>query len=459
MPQTYQQYLQEHREQHLKELFDILKIPSISSLSEYKEDVRNAAEWLKAELEKTGMEHAEVMKTKGHPVVYADWLHADGKPTVLIYGHYDVQPVDPLNLWESDPFQPEIRDDKIYARGVSDDKGQIFMHVKAIDAFLQTDGKLPVNIKVLFEGEEEIGSPHLPAFVEEHKDLLAADLIVISDTGMPEKDKPTICYGLRGLCGLQINVKGATSDLHSGEYGGGVQNAATALVELLASFHDRDGKVLVEGFYDKVEELTAEEKEAFAKLQVDEEKLRKQLGVPELFGEKGYSYTERTSVRPTLEINGMQSGFTGEGLKTVLPSEAFAKMTCRLVPKQDPYEILELLKKHIHAHTPKGVTVTVTEFDKGYPYVTPLDHPAIQAAGRAYEKVYQVPVTYTRGGGSIPIVAAFDNILKLPVVLMGFALPTENAHAPNEHFHLENFGKGLETICAYWNELQTLIFS
>ncbi|MGG3676921.1 dipeptidase [Heyndrickxia faecalis] len=459
MSQTYQQYLKEHHEQHLEELFDFLQIPSISSLSEHQTDVRKAAEWLKAELGKTGLEHTAVMETKGNPVVYGDWLHADGKPTVLIYGHYDVQPVDPLNLWKSDPFKPEIRDGKIFARGVSDDKGQVFMHIKAIEALMETEGELPVNIKVLFEGEEEIGSPHLAPFVEAHQELLKADLIVVSDTGMPELGKPTICYGLRGLCGLEIHVKGASSDLHSGEYGGGVQNAATALVELLASFHDQDGRVLVEGFYDKVEASTPEEKEAFAKQAADEGQIQAQLGVPALFGEKGYSYAERTSVRPTLEINGLQSGFTGEGLKTVLPSEAFAKVTCRLVPNQDPYEILSLVKKHIEAHAPKGVTVSVTEFDKGYPYVTPRSHPAIQLCGKAYEKVYGVPVTYTRGGGSIPIVAEFDRILNIPVVLMGFALSSENAHAPNEHFHLENFDKGIQTICTYWNELKTLPLS
>ncbi|WP_018663153.1 dipeptidase [Heyndrickxia acidiproducens] len=456
MAQSYEQYLQDHREQHLQELFDFLKIPSISSLSVHKEDVKKAAAWLQTALGKAGLEHTEVMGTKGNPVVYGDWLHADGKPTVLIYGHYDVQPVDPLPLWESEPFKPEIRDGKIFARGVSDDKGQVFMHVKAIEALMQTAGTIPVNVKVLFEGEEEVGSPSLPSFVEEHKKMLSADLIVISDSGMPEKGKPAISYGLRGLCGLQINVKGAAGDLHSGEYGGGVRNAAQALVELLASFHDHDGRITVDGFYDKVVPATNEEKQAFAALRENEDKIRKQLGVPELFGEKGYSYAERTSIRPTLEINGLNSGFTGEGLKTVLPSEAFAKITCRLVPDQDPYEILELLKKHIKEHAPKGVAITLTEFDKGYPYVTPLDNPVIQAAGRAFEKVYKVPVTYKREGGSIPIVASFEQILKLPVVLMGFALPTENAHAPNEHFELENFEKGLETICAYWHELENL---
>lgn len=457
MVQAYKAYLQENRDLHLQQLSEFLKIPSVSSLSEHKEDVRRAAEWLKDELESIGLEHVQVMETNGHPVVYGDWLHAEGKPTVLIYGHYDVQPVDPLELWETPPFEPVIRDEKIYARGASDDKGQVFMHIKVLEAFLKTDGKLPLNIKVIFEGEEEIGSPHLPAFVEEHQDLLRADLLVISDTALLDKGKPTICYGLRGLAGLQIDVKGPNSDLHSGAYGGGVQNPAHALVQLLASFHDETGKVAVEGFYDRVLPLTDEERKAFRALNTDEEKIREELGVPELFGEEGYSFNERTWARPTLEINGMYSGFQGEGIKTVLPSVASAKITCRLVPDQDPEEILQLIERHIEKHQPKGVTVTVTRFDQGHPFITPLEHPVIQAAGRAYEKVYGVPTAYTRSGGSIPIVADFQNILKLPVVLMGFALPGENVHAPNEHFHLENFDKGMETLCHYWKDIaQTL---
>lgn len=453
MSKSFDQYLAEKRSKHLEELFDFLRIPSISSLSEHTQDVRSCAEWVANSLKNAHLENVQVMETNGHPVVYGEWLHAEGKPTVLIYGHYDVQPVDPLHLWETKPFEPSIRDEKLFARGASDDKGQVFMHIKAIEAIMNTEGKLPVNIKFIIEGEEEIGSPNLPEFVNEHKDLLSCDVIVISDTGMIEKGKPAICYGLRGLCGIQIDVKGAKTDLHSGLYGGGVQNAAHALIELLASFHDQDGKVLVEGFYDKVADLTEDERKAFEALNTDEEKIREELGVPELFGEKGYTYNERTWVRPTLEINGVYSGFQGEGIKTVIPSEATAKITCRLVPNQDPDEIVELLERHIEKHKPKGVTITVSHFDKGAPFITPFDHPAIQAAARSYEKVYQVPTAFTRGGGSIPIVAAFDEILNKPVVLMGFGLPDENFHAPNEHFHLENFDKGLRTICHYWYEL------
>lgn len=454
--QRFHEYFKENRENHLQELFEFLSIPSISSLSEHKQDVERAAQWLKQQLEQLNIENVSIDETEGHPVVYGEWLHAEGKPTVLIYGHYDVQPVDPLNLWESEPFKPEIRQNKLYARGSSDDKGQVFMQLKAIEALFAILGTLPVNVKFLYEGEEEIGSAHLPAYIEKNKEKLAADFVLISDTSMYAPGKPAICYGLRGLAGVQIDVRGANSDLHSGLYGGGVQNAVHALVEILASFRDRNGKILVEGFYDDVRPLSEEERKAFAELQFDEESLKKELGVNELFGEEGYSFLERTWARPTLEINGIFGGFSGEGIKTVLPNEAGAKITCRLVPDQDPDKIIALLRKHVEKHTPKGVTVSVTEFDNGAPYLTPFDHPLIQTASRSYEKVYQVPTAFTRGGGSIPIVATFDQILNVPVVLMGFGLSTENFHAPNEHFHLENFDKGLRVLCDYLCEVAKL---
>jgi acetylornithine deacetylase/succinyl-diaminopimelate desuccinylase-like protein len=454
MDQVINTYLSENREKHLAELKEFLAIPSISSLPDYKDDVQKAAQWVADSLSNIGMENIEIHQTKGHPVVYADWLKAEGKPTVLIYAHYDVQPVDPLHLWDSPPFEAEIREDKLFARGASDDKGQSFMHIKALQAILETTGTLPINVKFLIEGEEEIGSPNLPAFVEENKELLSSDVIVISDTSMMERGKPTICYGLRGLCGVQIDVKGPASDLHSGLYGGAIQNPIHALVEIVNSFHNANGQITVEGFYDKVQELTSDEKAAYESLGIQDESYIKQLGVTEMFGEKGFTTLERTWVRPTLEVNGIYGGFQGEGIKTVLPSEAHAKITCRLVPDQDPDEIAALLQAHIKAHTPPGVSVEVSLFDKGAPFVTPFDHPAIQAAGRAYEKVYNVPTSYTRGGGSIPIVATFDQILSKPVVLMGFGLPDENFHAPNEHFHLENFDKGMVTLCHYWYELE-----
>lgn len=454
--QAIDQYFKDHREQHLEELKTFLRIPSISSLSEHKSDIRKGAEWLKKAMLKAGLENAEVFETEGHPVVYADWLHAEGKPTVLVYGHYDVQPVDPLHLWESAPFDPHVRDNKLYARGASDDKGQTFMHVKAVEALLQLNGELPVNIKFIVEGEEEVGSPNLPQYVEQNKEQLKADVIVISDTGMQGPGRPAVCYGLRGLAGIQIDVKGPKGDLHSGLYGGAVQNPLHAVVEILESFRDKEGVIQVEGFYEDVLPVSDEERAEFASLEFDLENEKKELGITEDFGEKGYSFIERTWIRPTLEINGITGGFSGEGIKTVLPAEASAKITCRLVPNQDPDDIVAKLRAHIEAHKPAGVTVEITDFDKGKPFLTPYDHPAIQAAGRSYEKVYNVPTAFTRMGGSVPIVAVFDEVLGLPVVLMGFGLSSENFHAPNEHFHLENFDKGLRVISDYLFEAANL---
>lgn len=457
--QTLDAYFREKREEHLQELHEFLQIPSISSLSEHKEDMQTAAQWLASAFAKLHLENISIDQTPGHPVVYADWLHAEGKPTILFYGHYDVQPVDPLHLWESEPFKPEIRDNKLFARGASDDKGQVFMHLKTIEALFATEKTLPVNVKFIIEGEEEIGSPNLPQYIEDHKEKLAADLILISDTGLYAPGKPAVCYGLRGLAGVQIDVRGAKGDLHSGLYGGGVQNAIHALVELLDSFRNEHGTIQVDGFYDKVRPLSDEERQAYKDLQFDENALKEEVGVKELFGESGFSYLEQTWARPTLEVNGIYGGFSGEGIKTVLPAEASAKITCRLVPDQEPDEIVALLRTHIEKHKPIGVDITISEFDKGAPFITPFDHPMIQAAGRSYEKIYQVPTAYIRGGGSIPIVAAFDTILKLPVVLMGFGLSSENFHAPNEHFHLENFDKGLRVLGDYLHEVANLKLS
>jgi acetylornithine deacetylase/succinyl-diaminopimelate desuccinylase-like protein len=454
MDTRFEDYLSKNREKHLEELKELLTIPSISALPEHKEDVARSAEWVAQSLQNAGIENVQIIATKGHPVVYGDWLKAEGKPTVLVYGHYDVQPVDPLHLWDTPPFEPDIRENKIYARGASDDKGQTFMHIKAFQAILETTGSLPLNFKFCIEGEEEIGSPNLDSFVEENKELLSADVLVISDTPMLEKGKPAICYGLRGLCGLQIDVKGAKGDLHSGLYGGAVQNTIHALVQLLDTMRNEDGEITVNGFYDKVVPMTDEEKAAYRELNYNEEGVRNELQVPELFGEKGYSFLERTWVRPTLEVNGIYGGFQGDGIKTVIPSEAHAKVTCRLVPDQDPDEIAELLQKHIQKHAPPGVTISTQLFDKGKPFLTPFDHPAIQAAGRAYEEAYGIAPAFTRMGGSIPIVETFGTLLQLPAVLMGFGLPEENFHAPNEHFHLENFDKGLLTLCHYWFELE-----
>lgn len=446
-------YLEQHRENQLNEFKTFLSFESISSDSTRRDAINKTANWTKEALQNAGLENVSVMETDGLPVVYGDWLHAEDKPTVLIYGHYDVQPVDPLHLWETPPFEPDIRNNNIYARGASDDKGQVFMHIKVLEAILKTDGALPVNVKVIFEGEEEIGSPSLDAFVAKHQDLLSANILLVSDTAMLEKDKPAIIYGLRGLCGMQIDLAGPNSDLHSGMLGGGVQNTLHALVELLASLHNEKGQITVEGFYDRVRTLTDEEVETFASLSNDEA-LKRQLGVDELFGEEGFSTTARIWARPTLEINGIFGGFQGEGIKTVIPNEAHAKISCRLVPDQDPAEISEKIKAHLEKHLPDGVTLSIQMFDQAKPYLTTYDHPAIQAASTALEKTFPNPVTYTRIGGSIPVVETFFTILKLPAVLMGFALNTDNIHAPNEHFNLENFEKGMNVLIDYLYELR-----
>ncbi|HJV44168.1 MAG TPA: dipeptidase [Bacillota bacterium] len=443
------------RSRYLEELKEFLRIPSISALTDHKEDMNTAAEWLAESLKTAGLKNVQILPTKGHSVVYGEWLENPSKPTVLIYGHYDVQPVDPLNLWQTPPFEPDIRDNKIYARGATDDKGQVFMYIKVIEALLSTNS-LPINVKFCIEGEEEIGSPNLEEFVEQHKELLSADVLALSDTTLLEKGKPAICYGLRGLCGLQIDLTGPNSDLHSGLYGGAVQNPIHALVELLSTMHDSQGKVTIDGFYDQVQPLLDEERQAFNELGQSEEQLKEQLGVPELFGENGYSALERTWARPTLEVNGIWGGFSGEGTKTIIPAEAHAKITCRLVPDQEPEAILELIEKHVTKHTPPGVWVGVTRFDKGRPFVSPINHPTIQAAAKAYKKAYGVEPAFTRMGGSIPIVESFGRLLSIPVAMMGFGLSDENFHAPNEHFHLENFDKGLLTISYFFEEMSNL---
>lgn len=451
---SFDTYLQEHRDIHLNQLKELLRFPSISTLSTHAADVVQCAQHLGQLASDIGFEHVELISTARHPVLYADWLHAPGKPTVLVYGHYDVQPVDPLDLWTTPPFDPDIRDGQIYARGSSDDKGQVFMHLKSFEALLRTTGSLPVNVKLCIEGEEEIGSPHLPTVLQQRKELFDADVLVISDTTILGPDAPSVCYGLRGLAALEVHVYGGKGDLHSGLYGGSVQNPLHALVDLLASLHDSDGRVCVDGFYDHVQPLSTAERDAFSKLAPDDGALAEQLGVPALFGEAGFTTLERQWTRPTLELNGVYGGFQGEGTKTVIPNAAHAKITCRLVPNQNPQQIQAAIERHLQAHLPTGVRLEVTLQDCGEPYVTPFDHPAIQGAAQAYERAYGVPAAFTRMGGSIPIVEAFARVLKLPVVLMGFGLATENFHAPNEHFSLVNFDKGLRTLCYYWTGLE-----
>ncbi|WP_160718721.1 dipeptidase [Bacillus sp. USDA818B3_A] len=446
--------LAKNHNENVEELKEFLRIPSISSLSEHKEDIQKAASWIANKLESIGLEHVEIIQTKGHPIIYADYLHQENAPTVLVYGHYDVQPVDPVHLWETPPFEPTIRDEKIYARGATDDKGQTFLHIKAVETLLKLEGKLPVNVKFCIEGEEEIGSPNLPPFLAENQDKLACDVVVISDSDMWDRGVPAITYSLRGLCALEVSLKTANSDLHSGMFGGGVQNANHLLVQLLSSLHDANGKVNVDHFYDDVELLTEFEKDQIKALGFNEEKLKKSLGLTELTGgENDYPYPERISSRPTLEINGLWGGFQGEGTKTVIPNEAHAKITCRLVHNQNPEKIQGLIKKHLEEQAPKGCMVKVTLQDTGNPFLTPIDSPMIQKAAEAYENVYGKAPVYKREGGSIPIVSDFNQSLNAPVVLMGFGLPDENLHAPNEHFNLENFDKGILTICSFFELL------
>lgn len=447
-----QAYFREKRAEHLQELKDWLSIPSISALSEHKADVARAADWLAAALTRAGLEHVRIHETAGHPVVTADYLHAEGRPTVLVYGHYDVQPVDPLHLWETPPFEPDERDGKLFARGATDDKGQLFLHIKAVEALL-SQGKLPVNVKFCIEGEEEITSPNLPGFLEQHQDMLAADCVLISDTSLLEPGKPAISTGLRGLCGLEVKVETANTDLHSGSFGGGVPNALHVLVELLASLHGKDGRVTVEGFYDGVPELSETMREEFRRQRFDEEQLKRELGLDTLFGEEGYSFVERVGARPTLELNGVYGGFQGEGSKTVIPREANAKITCRLVGSQDPQDVLDKIERHLRANLNPGAKLTVLQREKGRPFDINPEAPVLQTAAAAYERVYGVRPVFTKDGGSIPIVEAFSRVLGAPVVLMGFGLPNENLHAPNEHFHLENFDKGLLTITEFLNAL------
>ncbi|MFT8316983.1 MAG: dipeptidase [Sporolactobacillus sp.] len=448
MDQQINDYLGKNRSLFLNQLIDFLSIPSISSDSTHKNDVRQAAEWLAANLKDGGLRHVEIMETEGHPVVYADYLEDESSPTVLCYGHYDVQPVDPIEKWETNPFHPEIKDNIIYGRGTSDDKGQVFMLAKMAESILAIKGKLPVNIKFCFEGEEEIGSAHLDTFVDQHMDLLKADVLLVSDTTMIGLNEPAVCYGLRGICGLEVHLQGAKSDLHSGVYGGAVQNTLHAMVELMASLHEKSGKIAVEHFYEDVAELTDEEKKTCAALSHDQE-LKKELAVPALVGEPGYSTMARIWARPTVELNGLSGGFEGEGLKTVIPSTATAKITCRLVPNQDPSIIAALMKRHLQKHLPQGVTLDVRLMDHAEPFAMPLDHRALQAASAALEEAYHTKPIFSRQGGSVPIVNTFLNKLGTAPVLMGFGLDNENFHAPNEHFHLANFDRGLQALISF----------
>lgn len=446
-------YIETNKDRYLKELTEFLQIPSISTDKEHASDVKRCAEWVADHMRRVGMQKVQVFPTARHPIVYSEWLGAPGKPTVLFYGHYDVQPADPLNLWTSPPFEPTIRGENLYARGSADDKGQVFIHFKGIEAYMENGGNLPCNLKMIVEGEEEVGSANLERFVKDHKDLLEADLVLISDSSMFAKGVPSICYGLRGLAYLDVTVSGPNRDLHSGSFGGSIHNPIQALSEMIASLHDKKGRVTIAGFYDDVLPLTAKERRAFRKLPWNDKKYAKDLGVKHLHGEKGFSTLERIWARPTLECNGVWGGFIGEGAKTVLPAEAHAKISMRLVPDQDPGRVELLFTKHIKKIAPKTVQVSVNALHGGKPAITPIDSPGVQAAVTALEKAFGKKPLYQREGGSIPIVVQFKEILGIDTVLLGFGLPDENAHAPDEHINLDNFFGGIRTSVHFFHEL------
>ncbi|MFM7773875.1 MAG: dipeptidase [Candidatus Kapaibacterium sp.] len=447
-------YLDAHKERSVHELQELLRIPSISTEPDYAPEVQRCAEWLRGHLTGIGMENVSVFETPGHPIVYADWLHAGAdKPTVLVYGHYDVQPVDPLNLWTNPPFEPTVRDGKVFARGAVDDKGQIFLHVKALQSLLATNSALPVNVKIIFEGEEEIGSINLESFLEEHKELLACDSVMISDTSMVQKGMPSIVYSLRGLCYMEVRVTGPNRDLHSGSFGGAVQNPLNALGTIIARLKDVDGRIAIPGFYDDVIDLTVEERSEISRVAFDDEGFRKDLDIDAIVGEKGYTPRECLGARPTLDVNGMIGGFTGTGAKTVLPSKAMAKISMRLVANQRTEDIARKFTEYVRSIAPVGVTVEVENLHGADPVLVPRQGAAMRAAEKALTQVFGTPPVYMREGGSIPITLLFQSILGAPTVLMGFGLHTENAHSPDEHFDLENFHAGMRASVLFYHAL------
>ncbi|HEX3644581.1 MAG TPA: dipeptidase [Vicinamibacterales bacterium] len=446
-------FINVNRERYLEELKAFLAIPSISALPQHADDVKRCANWCADEMRRIGMQHVRLVDTPGNPVVYGDWLGAAGAPTILFYGHYDVQPVDPLELWESPPFEATVRDGEIYARGSADDKGQVFMHFKAIEAHLKQNNGLPVNMKIILEGEEEVGSVNLDNFIRDHKSELGADVVVISDSPMFARGVPSICYGLRGLVYFQIDLRGSSTDLHSGSFGGAVVNPAFALAQILAQMKDRGGRVKIPGFYDDVVALQEEERQAWATLPYNEKQYKKDFGIPKVFGETGYTTLERTWARPTFEVNGLLSGFTGEGAKTVLPAVAMAKVSMRLVPNQTPDKIAELFEAHLRDISPKTVELKITRMHGGKPWMTSYDNPFVQAAGRAIERGFGRKPVFTREGGSIPVVSTFQEELGLPSVLFGVGLPDENAHAPNEKLDVANFHGGVISAAFLYEEI------
>ncbi|MEO1011203.1 MAG: dipeptidase [Bacteroidota bacterium] len=454
--QNISEYIAQHKDRFVQELIELLKIPSISADSAFSQDVINMASTIKSALETAGCDIVEICETQGYPIVYGEKTIDPTLPTVLVYGHYDVQPPDPLDLWDSPPFEPVIKETELhpkgalFARGSSDDKGQFYMHVKALEFMVRTN-QLPCNVKFMIEGEEEVGSSSLAAFVAENREKLANDVILISDTGMIAQDVPSITTGLRGLSYVEVAVTGPNRDLHSGLYGGAVANPINILTQMIASLHDENNHITIPGFYDKVEELSNMERAEMAKAPFDLEDYKRALDIQAVHGEKGFTTNERNSIRPTLDVNGIWGGYTGEGAKTVIASKAYAKISMRLVPHQDWMEITELFKTHFESIAPPGVTVEVTPHHGGQAYVMPIDHIGYKAAAKAYEASFGKPPVPQRGGGSIPIVALFEKELRSKTVLMGFGLDSDAIHSPNEHFGIWNYLKGIETIPYFYH--------
>ncbi len=450
------EYIESHRDAHLKELFEFLRIPSISTQSEHKQDIERAAKWVAEKLRGSGMEKIEIVPTPMHPLVYGESLDVPGKPTVLFYGHYDVQPAEPLDLWTSPAFEPTVRDGNLYARGTADDKGQVHIHLKALEALRNTAGKLPINVKIVIEGEEEVGSESLWDFVQQNKPLLKADALVVSDTAMLTRGVPSITYGLRGLNYYQIEIAGPAQDLHSGVFGGAVPNPLAVLCELFARLHDKNFRVTVPGFYDDVGALSRAERKALHALPWDEKEFRKTVGAPALCGEKGYSIIEQVWCRPTLELNGIWGGYIDEGSKTVIPAKAYAKFSTRLVPDQDPDKISRLVQKHIRKLLPRTVKCKFELLSTGKPWAAAYSHPIFKKAIHALEQGFGKKAVFIREGGSIPFVTQMHDTFKVPCVLMGFGLPDENAHAPDEHMALENYFGGIRSIAHFYQGLADL---
>jgi acetylornithine deacetylase/succinyl-diaminopimelate desuccinylase-like protein len=452
--EPYESYLESHQSRFLDELLALYAIPSISALPDNAADVRRAAEWVSLRLRTAGLETVEVMETGGHPVVYGDWLHAPGRPTALIYAHFDTQPVDPIELWHHPPFEPYVEGDRIYARGASDNKGGLMTALVALEALLATRGSLPINVRVLFEGQEEIGSPLLPGFIEDHRELLRCEVVLNADAGQFSESEPSVTVGLKGICGLGLVMRGPDHDVHSGIYGGAIQNPLHAMVRLLDSMRAQDGKLLVQGFYSGVRPLSDQDRASIAAVPYDKQAYVQDLGVAALFGEPGYTARERAWARPTLEVNGLWGGFTGSGTKTVIPSVAHAKITCRLVPDQDPAQVIAAVQAHVARNTPPGVEVTVTPTENGSPaYLIPSDNAYLGAARDVLRELYGREPYLERTGGSVPVTTFFHNILGVYTVSFGFGLPDERVHSPNEFFRKSSFGRGQSAYCRLLDRL------